>query len=57
MAWTCIVASLLYPMLVLFTSSDQLGSIAGPYYVFLGLVLTNYFAFATLDDIKADANK
>ena len=29
MAWTALVAALLFPLLVLWTESDQLGAVAG----------------------------
>lgn len=50
MAWVTMVAGCLYPLLVLFTSSDQLGSIAGPFYVFVTGIVAVYIGAATVDD-------
>ena len=50
MAWITLMAGVAYPLLVLFTSSDQLGSIAGPFYVFVSAVVGAYIGFATVDD-------
>lgn len=50
MAWTALVAALLFPLLVLWTESDQLGAVAGAFYVFVGAVVGAYVGFATLDD-------
>ena len=50
MAWITLWSGVLYPLLVLFSKSDQLGSIAGPYYVFVSAVVGAYIGFATVDD-------
>lgn len=50
MAWLSLVAGLAFPLLVLFTASDQLGSIAGAFYVFVSAVVGAYIGFATVDD-------
>lgn len=50
MAWISVVASLLFPALLLVTESDQLGAIAGPFYIFTSAVVGAYVGFATLDD-------
>ena len=50
MAWTALVAALLFPLLVLWTESDQLGAVAGTFYVFVSAVVDAYIGFATLDD-------
>lgn len=50
MAWLSLVAGLAFPLLVLFTASDQLGSIAGAFYVFVSAVVGSYIGFATVDD-------
>lgn len=50
MAWISVVAALLFPALLLVTESDQLGEIAGPFYLFAGAVVGAYVGFATLDD-------
>ena len=50
MAWISIVAGLLFPALLLVTESDQLGAIAGPFYIFVSAVVGAYVGFATLDD-------
>ena len=50
MAWTALVAALLFPLLVLWTESDQLGAVAGAFYVFVSAVVGSYIGFATWDD-------
>ena len=50
MAWASLVAGLGYPLLLLFTDSSQLGSVAGPFYIFVGAVVGAYIGFATVDD-------
>jgi uncharacterized membrane protein YiaA len=50
MAWITLFAGCLYPLLVLFSSSDQLGSIAGPFYVFVTGVIAVYIGAAVVDD-------
>ena len=34
----------------MFTESDQLGAISGPFYIFVGAVVGAYIGFATVDD-------
>ena len=50
MAWISLSAGLLFPLLILATDSDQLGSLAGPFYIFIGAVVGAYIGFATVDD-------
>lgn len=50
MAYASLIGGLLFPLLVLWTSSDQLGAIAGAFYVFVGAVVGAYVGFAALDD-------
>lgn len=50
MAWLSMLAGLLFPILLLFTDSTQLGAIAGPFYVFIGMVVATYIGAAVLDD-------
>ena len=50
MTWLALVAGLLYPLLMLYTASDQLGQIAIPFYLFVSSVVGSYFGFATMDD-------
>jgi hypothetical protein len=50
MAWGAFIAGLLYPLLVLLVDSEQLGTIAPHFYIFIGVVLTAYYGFATADD-------
>jgi len=40
MAWLSMLAGLLFPLLLLVTESAQLGLIATPFYVFVGMVVT-----------------
>ena len=50
MAWLSLIAALLFPLLLLYTESAQLGSVAGPFYGFAGAVVAAYIGFATWDD-------
>lgn len=50
MAWLALIAGLVFPLLLWATDSDQLGAVAGPFYVFVGAVVGAYVGFATLDD-------
>lgn len=50
MAWVSLLAGVSYPALVLFTESHELGTIAGPFYLFVSAVLGSYFGWATADD-------
>lgn len=50
MAWISLLSGVLYPVLVLFTDSQQLQHIAGPFYMFVGAVVGSYIGFATVDD-------
>lgn len=50
MAWLALFAGLLYPLLVLFTDSTELGSIAMYFYLFVSSVVGAYIGFATMDD-------
>ena len=44
------LAGLLFPLLLLVTESAQLGLIATPFYVFVGMVVTAYIGGAVVDD-------
>jgi uncharacterized membrane protein YiaA len=57
MAWITLLAGVLFPLLVLFTASDQLGSIAGAFYVFVSAVVGSYIGFATVDDKWSNYDK
>jgi len=50
MAWLALVAGLLFPLLLLWSDSDQLGSVAGAFYVFVTGVVASYYGWATIDD-------
>lgn len=50
MAWMCAIAGILYPLLVLWTKSTELGEIAMPFYLFVSSVVGVYIGFATYDD-------
>jgi len=50
MAWVSLMAGLLFPLLILATDSDQLGPLAGPFYIFISAVVGAYIGFATVDD-------
>lgn len=57
MAWTALIAGLLFPLLLLWSQSDQLGAVAGAFYVFVSAVVGAYIGFATVDDMNADKLK
>ncbi len=50
MAWMCAYAGVAYPLLILATSSTELGEIAMPFYLFVSSVVGAYIGFATYDD-------
>jgi hypothetical protein len=50
MAWAALLAGLLFPGLLLWTDSAQLGAVAAPFYVFVGGIVAAYIGFATADD-------
>lgn len=50
MAWAALLAGFLFPFLLLYSESDQLGAVAGAFYVFVGAVVGAYIGFATVDD-------
>jgi hypothetical protein len=50
MAWASLAGGILFPLLVLGSDSQQLGSIAGAFYLFVGAVVGAYIGFATVDD-------
>lgn len=50
MAWSSLIAGLLFPLLLLWSDSDQLGSVAGAFYVFVGAVVTVYIGGSVVDD-------
>lgn len=57
MAWLALLAGLAFPLLLLYTESDQLGSVAGAFYVFVTGVVGSYIGFATYDDVASDKLK
>ena len=57
MAWSALAAGLLFPLLLLWSQSDQLGAVAGAFYVFVSAVVGAYIGFATVDDMNADKLK
>ncbi len=50
MAYASMFAGLAFPILLLITDNNQLGTIAGPFYIFCGAIVSAYLGFATLDD-------
>lgn len=57
MAWLALLAGLAFPLLLLYTESDQLGSVAGAFYVFVTGVVGSYIGWATFDDVESDKLK
>lgn len=52
MAWLALLAGLLFPLLLLWSDSDQLGSVAGAFYVFCTGVVASYIGWASWDDVQ-----
>jgi len=50
MAWASLCAGLAYPLLVLFTESEQLGAIAAAFYDFVRAVVGAYIGFSEVDE-------
>ena len=50
MAWLALLAGLAFPLLLLWSESDQLGAVAGAFYVFVTGVVASYIGFVTWDD-------
>jgi len=57
MAWASLIAGLLFPLLLLWSQSDQLGAVAGAFYVFVGAVVSSYIGWASWDDKNFKDNK
>jgi hypothetical protein len=52
MAWLALLAGLAFPLLLLYTESEQLGAVAGAFYVFVSAVVASYIGWATIDDTQ-----
>lgn len=52
MAWAAFIAAILFPMLILFTESRELGEVSMEFYSFAGAVVASYIGFATWDDVR-----
>jgi hypothetical protein len=50
MVYMSLCAGLAYPLLLLYTESDQLGAVAGPFYAFVGAVVSVYIGGSVVDD-------
>ena len=50
MAWLSMLAGLAFPLLLLYTESDQLGAVAGSFYAFVTGVVASYIGFSAWDD-------
>ena len=50
MAWGSFIGAMIFPLLVLFTESDQLGALSVAFYTFCSAVVGAYIGFATWDD-------
>ena len=57
MAWAALLAGLAFPLLLLLSQSDQLGAVAGAFYLFVSAVVGAYIGFSTQDDIASDKLK
>lgn len=54
MAWLSLLAGLVFPLLLLYTESTQLGAVAGAFYVFVTGVVASYIGWVTWDDVAHD---
>lgn len=54
MAWAALLAGVLFPLLLIWSNSEQLGAVAGAFYVFVTGVVGAYMGFATYDDVETD---
>jgi hypothetical protein len=52
MAWISLVAGLAFPLLLYATESAVLGTLAAPFYLFVGSVVGAYMGFSTWGDSK-----
>lgn len=52
MAWGAFIAAMLFPLLILFTDSEELGDLATQFYSFASAVVAAYIGFATWDDVR-----
>ena len=50
MAWGAFSGAMVFPLLILFTESEQVGALAAAFYTFAGAVVGAYIGFATWDD-------
>lgn len=50
MAYTCLVAGLVFPLFMLAAGADRLTAVAHAFYFFVGAVVGSYIGFATWDD-------
>lgn len=50
MAWACLWASLVYPLLILVADGSALGQIAMPFYTFTSAVVAVYIGGVVVDD-------
>lgn len=57
MAWLSLLAGLAFPLLLLWSESDQLGAVAGAFYVFVTGVVASYIGWAAMDDKWAGEKK
>lgn len=57
MAWLALLAGLLFPLLLIWSASDQLGAVAGAFYGFVTGVVASYIGFATWDDANMKDRK
>ncbi len=57
MAWLALLAGVLFPLLLLWSDSDQLGSVAGAFYVFVTGVVASYIGWAAAEDMNSDKIK
>lgn len=53
MAWLSLIAGILFPILAIWVTDPNIFvSLSGPFYIFVGAVVSCYIGFSTMDDIK-----
>lgn len=57
MAWLAMIAGVSYPLLLLYTDSAQLGTVAAPFYVFVTGVVASYIGWVSWDDVSTEKNR
>ena len=54
MAWSCLIAGILYPILFWAVDSPHLATVAGPFYMFCGTVVAVYTGASAYETCNAN---